>query len=144
MRTMYRVETREYTDCEARSSKWFVLGDTYYTTKEEAEAKAIEKNAKATKNGYFCGDYRVIERTVDEATFTVIDTIVVDYNYFNEVERYEIATRLIETYTKEIARLEASKKNCKTKRGLANIEKVIADCKEKIEKKEKILAERKG
>lgn len=139
MKTMYKVEERVYADCEGKSTKWEVRSNGYVATLEEAKAIA-ETIKKVTPLDL--GDWRITARTMDEATFTVEDAIVEAYDWWKEVGRYEEAKEKVALYTELVEKLEASKANCKTARGLAIKEKMIAQRKQMLARAEATLAEK--
>lgn len=76
MKTMFRVDTKIYTDCEGKYTGW-ANGKTYYATAEEAE-----ENAKNIKAGYVNeGSWKIVKKTIDENTFTVEEETVKEYKY---------------------------------------------------------------
>lgn len=139
MRTMYRVEKRVYTDCEGRSWDYKQSGK-YVNTVEEATEYA-KANAER-KSNYDTGDYRIVERTIDEEAFTVVENIVAQYDWWAEIGRYEYAEEQIARYTQRIAEVEASKVRCKTEKGIARKDKEIAQYKEWIACAEAVIAEK--
>lgn len=137
MKTMYRVEANRYTDCEGRHTNWEQMNG-YVATIEEA--KAMAKNI--TKSYVNTGDWRVVARTMDEETFTVVDEVVESFDYYKEVYRYEQAKKMVAIYAEKIAEIEASKKRCRTEKGIERKENEIAQYKKWMEKEEKIIAEK--
>ena len=138
MRTMYRVETRVYTDCECRYSEWTQV-QGYVDT--EAEAQAIADTVKRT-DAWHTGDWCIIARTMDEQTFTVVDNTVASFDYYKEVQRYIYAEEQVERYTKHIEEVEASKVRCKTERGIERKDKEIAQYREWLAQAQAVLAEK--
>lgn len=128
MKTMFKVEEKVYTDCEGRNVKW--IASDYIATVEEAEAKASEVSNQFPHTG----SYRIIATTMDEATFTIKDETIKDFDYWREVKRVEEAKKWIAIYTEKIAELEASKTRCKTEKGIAKREKEIAEYRKMIAK----------
>lgn len=119
MKTMFKVETRVYTDCEGRNSEW--KSSEFVATMAEAEAIASQTSHEFPESG----DYRIVAMTMDEATFTFTEEILKNFDYWREVERPQEARKNIERYRKEIEKLEASKARCKTELGIAKKEKDI-------------------
>lgn len=122
MKTMFKVEERVYTDCEGRNSEW-TTSNRYVATVEEAQAIADEIKADMVHSG----DYKIIATTIDEATFSVTDEVVKEFNMFKAKAKERIAG-----YQKKIEEIEASKKNCKTEKGIARKDKEIEDYKRYI------------
>lgn len=137
MKTMYRVEERVYTDCEGKYSDWATKSNGYVATVEEAEAIAATVKKE---NGWDTGDWRIVARTINEETFTVEESIVESFSWWEEIGCYEHAKKNVERYTKAIAELEASKARCKTANGIARKEKEIAWNKEMLAMYERTIA----
>lgn len=137
MRTMYFTEERFYTDCEGRSSEYRAIGQ--YDTIEEAKAKTadVKKNC-----GYDTGDWRIVAKTLDETTFTVTEEVVESYDWWEMVGRYNHAEKMAKYYAEDIEKLENSKKNCKTEKGLNRKNAEIERYKNKLAEMENILKER--
>lgn len=137
MTTKYRVEERVYTDCEGKYSDWATKSNGYVDTVEEAEtiAATIKKNS-----GWDTGDWRIVARTLNEETFTVEESIVESFNWWEAVGHRENAKKNVERYTRIIAELEASKARCKTANGIARKEKEIAWNKELLATYERTIA----
>ena len=126
MKTMFKVEERVYTDCEGRNSEWTV-SNQYVATIEEAQAIADEIKADMVHSG----DYKIIATTIDEETFSVTDEVVKEFDMFKATAK-ERAKERIAGYQKKIEEIEASKKNCKTEKGIARKNKEIEDYKRYI------------
>lgn len=135
MKKMYKVEANYYTDVmEGRGSEWKQV-EGYKSTVEEAEAIA-----QTIKEGYANnGDWRIVERTIDEETFTVIDTIVKHFDYWKEIGRKEWAEESIKRIEEKIAKEEEGKKRAKTEAGKEKKERKIAEYKEEKERYEEML-----
>lgn len=135
MKKMYKVEANYYTDVmEGRGSEWKQVNG-YKATMEEAEAIA-----QTIKEGYANnGDWRIVERTIDEETFTVIDTVVKHFDYWKEIGRKEWAEENIKHIEEKIAKEEESKKRAKTETGIEKKERKIAEYKKEKERYEEIL-----
>lgn len=128
MKKMYRAEYERYTDIEGR----------YTAFKAEGEMKATLEEAKALvanmgSNFPLTGTYRVIEATMDEATFTYTEQVAYEFNYYREVKRFEMVREDIARYERTIAELEASKKRVRTENGMARKEKEIAEWQERLD-----------
>lgn len=131
MRTMYRVEIGTC-DIEGGNAKWEAKG--LYNTAEEAEntVKGTTKNYMTTT-----GDYRVMECTMDEATFTMTEKEVIRFNYWKEIGRYENAEKVIKHLTEELENAKAKKP--RTEAGEAAKVREVAKWEERINKyREKI------
>ena len=135
MKKMYRVEANYYTDVmEGRGSEWKQV-DGYKATMEEAEAIA-----QTIKRGYANnGDWRIVERTIDEETFNVIDTVVKHFDYWKEIGKREWAEESIKHIEEKIAKEEEGKKRAKTEAGKEKKERKIAEYKKEKERYEEIL-----
>lgn len=136
---MYIIEERIYTDCEGYNTKWETTEGKFNTIKE-AEEKAM---ATITKGFVNTGDWKIVARTIDEATFTVTEETVKTFVWWEEIGKFESAKKTIENFTKRINEIEASKKNCRTEKGIARKQKEIDEYKEDIEWAKKVLAEKK-
>ena len=106
--------------------------DKMFATKEDAIANGI-KNVTENKAETFT----VIEKTIDETTFTVIENEV--YDYYKEVQAKENAKKRITEIEKIIAEIEKTKANCKTERGIARKDKEITEYKTIIDNLNKII-----
>ena len=106
--------------------------DKMFATKEDAIANGI-KNVTENKAKTFT----VIEKTIDETTFTVIENEV--YDYYKEVQAKENAKKRITEIEKIIAEIEKTKTNCKTERGIARKDKEITEYKAIIDNLNKII-----
>jgi hypothetical protein len=126
MKTMFRAEVRIYKDCEGRYTEWEKRG--FYETPEDA-VKAV----CGVTHGYTTtGDYRVVEVTMDEETFTTTEKVIIYYDYFDEVTRWAWANRDLAHAEAELT--IANKINAKTEAGIARKEKAIAKWTAEIEK----------
>ena len=103
-----------------------------FATKEDAIANGI-KNVTENKAETFT----VIEKTIDETTFTVIENEV--YDYYKEVQAKENAKKRITEIEKIIAEIEKTKANCKTERGIARKDKEITEYKAIIDNLNKVI-----
>ena len=106
--------------------------DKMFATKEDAIANGI-KNVTENKAETFT----VIEKTIDETTFTVIENEV--YDYYKEVQAKENAKKRITEIAKIIAEIEKTKTNCKTERGIARKDKEITEYKAIIDNLNKVI-----
>lgn len=126
MKTMFRAEVRIYKDCEGRYTDWEKRG--FFETPEEA-VKAV----CGVTHGYTTtGDYRVVEVTMDEETFTTTEKVIIYYDYFDEVTRWAWANRDLARAEEELAK--ANKIKPKTETGMARKEKAVAKWTAEIEK----------
>ena len=126
MRTMFRADVEIYKDCEGRHTDWEKRG--FYETPEEA-VKAV----CGTTHGYTTsGDYRIVEVTMDEATFTITENVIIRYDYYKEVTRWAWANKDLEHAKAELT--IATKINAKSETGIARKEKAIAKWTAEIEK----------
>lgn len=103
MKTMYRLD---YNTIEDKT-----IGNTYYNTIEEAiDTYPMNESNK----GFFDGRWFVVARTIDEETFTVVDTIVKDN--VEEVEKAETERRIKkwEEYVNDLKNDLLNTKNKKT------------------------------
>ena len=105
MTIKYCVEEGVYIDEEAREYEMHQVSE-YFDTLDEAKefAKSI-----IYVNSWKRGDWRIKKRTIDEKAFAVIDEYVSDFNYWRDVQRYEVAKRNIELYENELAKLDPTK-----------------------------------
>ena len=106
--------------------------DKMFATKEDAIENGV-KNVTENKAETFT----VIEKTIDETTFTVIENEV--YDYYKEVQAKENAKKRITEIEKIIAEIEKTKTNCKTERGIARKDKEITEYKTIIDNLNKII-----
>lgn len=126
MKTMFRIEANTYTDCEGRYTEWKAV--TEWVTKEEA-MNATENIARSYS---MTGDWRLVARTIDEATFTVADEIITTFDWWKEIGRKEDAKRCMKVWEKEIEKAEAIR--ARTEKGEARKAKAIADAREVYER----------
>ena len=135
MKKMYRIEANYYTDVmEGRGSEWKQV-EGYKATMEEAEAIA-----QTVKRGYANnGDWRIVERAIDEETFAVTDTVVKAFDYWQEVGKKVWAEESIKNLEEKIAKEEEGKKRAKTEAGKEKIERKIAENKKEKERYEEML-----
>lgn len=134
MKTMYKAE-RQFTK-DFGGYGWETIG-AFQTTVEDARILV----ADTPKGWVLTGNYRVIAVTMDEATFTYTEEIVIDYNYFKDKELGAWLENTIRATKNTVADYEKNFKRIKTEDFKARRLKEIADCKAKIEKWEKELAE---
>lgn len=135
MKKMYKVEANCYTNAmEGRGNEWEQV-EGYKATIEEAEAIA-----QTIKKGYANnGDWRIVERTIDEETFSVIDTVVKHFDYWKEIGRKAWAEESIKHIEEKIAKEEESKKRAKTEAGKERKERKIAEYEKEKERYEEML-----
>ena len=137
MRKMYIAQV-EVTDTDGRYTK-FVDKGNFENTVEQAK-----ENVKDVKRGYTTtGTWRIVEKMIDEATFTVEEKVVETFDYWMEIRRFEIAERDIEIMTNKLEEAEAHLARCKAERTIKIAEKDIAWIKKEIAKAEEVLAEKK-
>ena len=135
MKKMNKVEANYYTNVmEGRGSEWKQVED-YKSTMEEAEAVA-----QSIKRGYANnGDWRIVERAIDEETFTVTDTVVKHFDYWKEIGKKEWTEESIKHIEEKIAKEEEGKKRAKTEAGKEKKERKIAEYKKEKERYEEML-----
>lgn len=104
MTTKYCVEEGVYIDEEARKYEMHQVSE-YFDTLDEA--KEFTKSIVYV-NSWKRGDWRIKKRTIDEKTFIIIDEYVSDFNYWRDVQRYEVAKRNIALYENELAKLDST------------------------------------
>jgi hypothetical protein len=126
MRTMYRADVEIYKDCEGRHTDWEKRG--FYETPEEA-VKAV---CGVTRGYTTSGDYRIVAVTMDEATFTITENVVIRYDYYKEVTRWARANKDLARAEEELAK--ANKMKPKTETGAARKEKAVAKWTAEVEK----------
>ena len=105
MTIKYCVEEGVYIDEEAREYEMHQVSE-YFDTLDEAKefAKSI-----IYVNSWKRRDWRIKKRTIDEKAFAVIDEYVSDFNYWRDVQRYEVAKRNIGLNENELAKLDPTK-----------------------------------
>jgi len=135
MRTMYFAYEESYADPEGYHTEFENRGK--FDTFEEAK--------KATENfhghgGWYTGDWKIVAKTMDEATFTFKEETVEEFDWYEEVGKKEYAKEKIERWTKKIAEIEESKKRCRTENGIVKKDKEIVKYKEWIEKEKVKIA----
>lgn len=126
MRTMFRAEVETFKDCEGRNTEWTKKG--MFETPEEA-IKAVCGVAPGYATS---GDYRVVEVTMDEETFTTTEKVITHYDYFKEITRWAWANRDLARAEEELAKVNKIKP--KTETGMTRKEKAIAKWTAEIEK----------
>lgn len=128
MNTKYCVEEGIYVDEEARIYEMHQVSEYLDTL---AEAQEFTKSITYV-NFWKRGDWRIKKRTIDEKTFTVTDEYVSSFNYWRDVQRYEVAIEQNARYKKELAKLDPNKpKDWKTinllNEWIANNEALLAE-----------------
>lgn len=118
---MMRVERKVYTDAEGRYTKF--ENCTMFENIEDARAYAKEKIENTKETMFTTNEYRIVKVTMDEETFTMTEEVVEDNKTVKAIAR---AKADIERYNEEIARIEESKKRCKTEKGIEKKNKEIA------------------
>jgi hypothetical protein len=120
MTTKYIIKEENYTDVSwGRGSKYIEI-EGKFETLAEAKAYGIE-TVKATYAT--SGDFVVVERTIDEATFTVTENEVFKYDYFKAVKVIEYA----EKEEKAIAEAKAELSRARSEKSITRITKKIAE-----------------
>lgn len=81
MRTMYKVEERVYTNDIGREGKYTEWANRkgFFETIEEAR-----EIAKTIKPNLSTGDWKIVEITIDEETFTIKENKIENFNYWEE------------------------------------------------------------
>jgi hypothetical protein len=123
---MYRADVEIYKDCEGRDTDWEKRG--FYETTEEA-VKAV---CGVTRGYTTSGDYRIVAVTMDEATFTITENVIIRYDYYKEVTRWAWANKDLARAEEELAK--ANKMKPKTETGAARKEKAVAKWTAEVEK----------
>ena len=137
MRTMYRVDTR-MTD-EYGHNGHTVKGTEYYNTYEEAVAYATNNVVKDVVN---TGDWKVVARTINEEAFTVVDEVVEEYDWYEEVGKYEDVERDIAFVEGIIKNRENAIKRCKKEETIKRHKEEIRKWKERLNEYHKIKEEK--
>ena len=127
MTTKYIIKVENYTDaCWGRGSK-YIETENRFETLAEAKAYGIE-TVKATYTT--SGDFVVVEKTIDEATFTVTENEVFKYDYFKAVKVIGYA----EEKEKAIAEARAELSRARSEKSIARITKKIAELEAEAER----------
>ena len=137
MRKMYIAQV-EITDTDGRYTR-FVNKGNFENTVEQAR-----ENVKDVKRNYTTtGTWRIVEKMIDEATFTVEEKVVETFDYWTEVRRFEVAERDIKILTNKLEEAEAHLARCKAERTINTAKKEIEWIKKEIAQAEEVLKERK-
>ena len=97
-----------------------------FDTAEEAIEYGFANVKRAMRTS---GDFKVVEKTMDEETFEITEKDVARFDYYDGV----IEPAKIEQKEKEIAELEKTVARARTENGRAKAEKKIAEIREEIE-----------
>ena len=134
MTTKYKVYSHDALDCEGRR-----FGDVEYSDYVATYEEALEI-AKGIETSCFPVDgWSIVARTIDEANFTVTDTTVKRFDYWEEIGKYEAAKRRIKRNTEKIEELEKSIARSTNEKRIANKRKTIEEYKKEIEENKKML-----
>ena len=133
MTVKYIVIAQVIADMEDKSTKDFMV-DQCNTIEG---AKNIAKTV--VRDHYFTGDYRIVKRIIDEVAFEIIDEIVYNYDWYEEVGIIESAKKDLALFGKLLEETTKGLERCKTERGRQGKEKLIALCKKEIARAEKVL-----
>lgn len=137
MRKMYIAQV-EVTDTDGRHTRFINKGNFENTVEQARE------NVKGVKRDYtITGTWRIVEKMIDEATFTVEEKTVETFDYWTEVRRFEVAERDIEILTEKLEEVEKHLTRCKAEKTIAAAKKEIEWIKKEIVKAEEVLKERK-
>ncbi len=137
MTTKYKVYSHDALDCEGRRFEDVEYSD-YVATYEEAL-----EIAKGIKTSCFPIDgWSIVARTIDEVNFTVTDTKIRKFDYWEEIGKYEAAKRLIKRYTEEIEKLEKSIARSTNEKRINEKRKAIEKYKKEIEENKVMLDNR--
>ena len=129
MRTMYRVDMR-MTDAYGHNGHE-VEGTEYYNTHAEAKEWATN-NIK--KDVVVTGDWKVVARTINEEAFTVVDEVVEEYDWYEEVGKYEWIEEDIYYAKKNIKEFTFNMKRCKKEETINKWKKEIKRWEETLDK----------
>jgi hypothetical protein len=137
MTTKYKVYSHNALDCEGRRFGNVECSDYVATYEEALEiAKGIKTSCFPT-NGW-----SIVARTIDEANFTVTDTVVKKFDYWEEIGKYEAAKRSIKRRTEEIEKLEKSIARSTNEKRINEKRKTIEKYKKEIEENKVMLDNR--
>ena len=137
MTTKYKVYSHDALDCEGRR-----FGDVEYSDYVATYEEALEI-AKGIKTSCFPIDgWSIVARTIDEVNFTVTDTKIRKFDYWEEIGKYEAAKRLIKRYTEEIEKLEKSIARSTNEKRINEKRKAIEKYKKEIEENKVMLDNR--
>ena len=113
MTTKYIAQLRVYTDCEGYHSKF--TGNKIVDTLDEAIVIAESFPKYHEHSGFDTGDWRIIKKTMDEATFSITEEIVKEYNG-SKIEGQKVAYKAELRYY-EMMLAETLKKRPRTEKG---------------------------
>jgi hypothetical protein len=137
MRRMYIAQV-EVTDTDGRYTRFMNRGN-FENTVEQAK-----ENVKDVKRNYTTtGTWRIVEKMIDEATFTVEEKTIETFDYWTEVRRFEVAERDIRVLTEKLEEEEKHLARCKAEKAIATAKKEIEWIKKEIAEAEEVLKERK-
>ncbi len=137
MRKMFIAQV-EVTDTDGRYTRFIDKGN-FENTVEQAK-----ENIKDVKRDYTTtGTWQIVEKTIDEETFTVKEKVVEKFDYWTEVRRFEVAKRDIEILTEKLEEAKKHLTRCKAEKAIATAKKEIEWIKKEIAKAEEVLKERK-
>ena len=137
MRKMYIAQV-EVTDTDGRYTRFINKGN-FENTVEQAK-----ENVKDVKRNYTTtGTWRIVEKMIDEATFTVEEKTIETFDYWTEVRRFEVAERDIKILTEKLEEEEKHLTRCRAEKAIATAKKEIEWIKKEIAKAEEVLKERK-
>ena len=134
MTTKYKVYSHNAVDCEGRRFRDVEFSD-YVATYEEA----LEIAEGIATSCFPIDGWSIVARTIDEANFTVTDTVVKKFDYWEEIGKYEAAKRAIKRCIERIEELEKSIARSTNEKRIANKRKTIEEYKKEIEENKKIL-----
>jgi tetratricopeptide (TPR) repeat protein len=134
MTTKYKVYSHNAVDCEGRRFRDVEFSD-YVATYEEA----LEIAEGIATSCFPTDGWSIVARTIDEANFTVTDTVVKKFDYWEEIGKYEAAKRAIKRCIERIEELEKSIARSTNEKRIANKRKAIEEYKKEIEENKKML-----
>ena len=85
------------------------------------------------------GDYRVVKVTMDEATFTMKEEVVVNYDFQSRCGRFVTAKKIIAMMTAEKLEHEARRRHLRSADVIALCDREIAKCEREIQYAYKVL-----
>jgi hypothetical protein len=137
MRKMYIAQV-EVTDTDGRYTRFINKGNFENTVEQAREnVKDVKRNYTTT------GTWRIVEKMIDEATFTVEEKTIETFDYWTEVRRFEVAERDIRVLTEKLEEEEKHLARCKAEKAIATAKKEIEWIKKEIAEAEEVLKERK-
>ena len=128
----------EVTDTDGRYTRFINKGN-FENTVEQAK-----ENVKDVKRGFTTtGTWRIVEKMIDEATFTVEEKTIETFDYWTEVRRFEVAERDIKVLTEKLEEEKVHLARCKADRAIKTAKKEIEWIEKEIAKAEEVLKEKK-